>query len=150
MSLKESINEKLKAAMKAVNEDEKRVFRLILAAAKLAEVENRASLDDTALLNVIQKEIKIRREALESAEAGHREDLIALNKREITILEGLLPKQLTEQELSVLAQQTIDELGASNPADTGRVMKALLPKVQGRASGEQVSQIVRQLLQKSS
>lgn len=150
MSLKESINEKLKAAMKAVNEDEKRVFRLILAAAKLAEVENRASLDDTALLNVIQKEIKIRREALESAEAGHREDLIALNKREITILEGLLPKQLTEQELSVLAQQTIDELGAANPADTGRVMKALLPKVQGRASGEQVSQIVRQLLQKSS
>lgn len=150
MNLKESINEKLKIAMKAGNDDEKRVFRLILAAAKMAEVESHANLDDTALLNVIQKEIKIRRESLESAEAGHRNDLIANNQREIAILEGLLPKQLTEEELTAIAKQTIEELGASGPADTGKVMKLLLPKVQGRASGDKVSLIVRQLLQKPS
>lgn len=150
MNLKESINEKLKIAMKAQNDDEKRVYRLILAAAKLAEVENQSSLDDTAFLNIVQKEIKIRREALESAESGRREDLIALNQREIAILEGLLPKQLTEQELTNLVKQTIEELDASGPADTGKVMKNLIPKVQGRASGDKVSQIVRQLLQKLS
>lgn len=150
MNLKESINEKLKIALKAGNDDEKRVFRLILASVKLAEVENQTSLDDTALLNVIQKEIKIRKESLESAEAGHRENLIAVYQREIAILEGLLPKQLTDDELTIMAKQTIKELGASGPADTGKVMKTLMPKVQGRASGDKVSQVVRQLLQISS
>ncbi len=150
MSLKESINEKLKIAMRAGNDDEKRVFRLILAASKLAEVESQTSLDDSAFLNIVQKEIKIRREALESAETGHREDLIAINKREIAILESLLPKQLSDEELIVLVKQTIEELGASGPADTGKVMKALMPKVQGRASGDKVSQAVRQFLQKPS
>src|SRR5574340_229885 len=150
MSLKESINEKLKIAMRAGNDDEKRVFRLILAASKLAEVENQASLDDSAFLNIVQKEIKIRREALESAETAHREDLTALNHREIAILEGLLPKQLSDEELTALVKETIAELGAAGPADTGKVMKSLMPKVQGRAAGDKVSQAVRQLLQKPS
>lgn len=150
MSLKESINEKLRIAMRAGNEDEKRVFRLILAASKLAEVENQASLDDSAFLNIVQKEIKIRREALEGAETAHREDLIALNQREIAILEGLLPKQLSDEELTTLVRETIAELGAVSPADTGIVMKSLMPKVQGRAAGDKVSQAVRLLLQKPS
>lgn len=150
MSLKESINEKLRIAMRAGNDDEKRVFRLILAASKLAEVENQASLDDSAFLNIVQKEIKIRREALEGAETAHREDLIALNQREIAILEGLLPKQLSDEELTTLVRETIAELGAVSPADTGKVMKSLMPKVQGRAAGDKVSQAVRQLLQKPS
>lgn len=150
MNLKETINNKLKIAMKTGDEDQKRVFRLIMAAVKLAEVENRSSLDDTGMLNIIQKEVKIRREALEGAEVAHRQDLIDIAKREIAILEELLPKQLSDEELILMANQTIEEVGATGPADTGKVMKSLMSKVQGRAAGDKVSQIVRQVLQNRS
>lgn len=150
MSLKETISEKLKSAMKEGNEDQKRVLRLILAASKLAEIENRSSLDDAAFLGIIQKEVKIRREALEGAEAAQREDLIAISKREISILEELLPTQLTDEELLLMANKIIDEIGASSLSDTGKVMKMLMPKVQGQASGDKVSLVVRQALQNRS
>ena len=150
MSLKETISEKLKIAMKEGNEDQKRVLRLILAASKLAEVENRSSLDDAAFLGIIQKEVKIRREALEGAEAAQREDLIANSKREISILEELLPTQLSDEELVLISNKIIDEIGASSLSDTGKVMKILMPNVQGRAPGDKVSLIVRQALQNRS
>lgn len=150
MSLKDTVSEKLKSAMKEGNEDQKRVLRLILAASKLAEVENRGSLDDAAYLGIIQKEVKIRREALEGAVAAQREDLIAISKREISILEELLPTQLSDEELLLMANKIIDEIGASSLSDTGKVMKILMPKVQGRAPGDKVSLIARQALQNRS
>lgn len=150
MSLKETISEKLKSAMKEGNEDQKRVLRLILAASKLAEIENRNPLDDAAFLGIIQKEVKIRREALEGAEAAQREDLIAISEREISILEELLPTQLTDEELLQMAIKIIDETGASSLSETGKVMKILMPNVQGRAPGDKVSLIVRKALQNRS
>ena len=147
MNLRETIDSKLKIAMKEGNDDQKRVFRLILASAKLAEVENRSPLDDTGLMSIIQKEVKIRREALEGAQAAHRDDLIAKNLKEISILEDLLPRQLSDDDLTALVSQIIRETGASGPADTRKIMKALMPKVQGRAAGDRVSLIVRQALQ---
>ncbi|MHB0922851.1 MAG: GatB/YqeY domain-containing protein [Bellilinea sp.] len=150
MSLKDTVSEKLKSAMKEGNEDQKRVLRLIMAASKLAEVENRGSLDDAAYLGIIQKEVKIRREALEGAVAAQREDLIAISKREISILEELLPTQLSDEELLLMANKIIDEIGASSLSDTGKVMKILMPKVQGRAPGDKVSLIARQALQNRS
>jgi len=150
MSLKETISEKLKSAMKEGNEDQKRVLRLILAASKLAEIENRSPLDDAAFLGIIQKEVKIRREALEGAKIAQREDLVAISEREISILEELLPTQLTDEELLLMAIKIIDETGASSLSDTGKVMKILLPNVQGRAPGDKVSLIVRKALQNRS
>jgi uncharacterized protein YqeY len=150
MNFREKIDADLKAAMKERNEDRKRVLRLILAAIKLAEVEKSATLDDTGIANIIQKEIKIRREALEGAEAAHREDIIAMTNQEIAILEEFLPPQLTEEELIDIATQTANELGATSPADTGRLMKVLMPRVQGRTTGDRVSQVVRQVLQNRS
>lgn len=150
MSLKDTISEKLKSAMKEGNEDQKRVLRLILAASKLAEIENRSPLDDAAFLGIIQKEVKIRREALEGAKLAQREDLVAISEREISILEGLLPTQLTDEELLLMAIKIIDETGASSLSDTGKVMKILMPNVQGRAPGDKVSLIVRKALQNRS
>jgi hypothetical protein len=147
MSLKETIEANLKAAMRASDDDRKRVLRLILAASKLAEVEKGSGLDDSALLTIIQKEVKIRREAIEGAQQAHREDLVSANQVEIAILEELLPKQMSEEELLALAVKTADEVGATSPTDTGKVMKALMPIIQGRAAGDKVSQIVRQVLQ---
>ena len=150
MTLRETIDANLKAAMKASDGDRKRVLRLILAAAKLAEVEKGSGLDDNGLLTIIQKEVKIRREAIEGAQTAHREDLIAAGNNEIAILEALLPKQMSDDELLALAVAAADEIGATSPADTGKLMKLIMPKVQGRAAGDKVSQVVRQVLQNRS
>jgi len=150
MSIKEAINENLKAAMKANDDNRKRVFRLILAAVKLAEVEKGGPLDDNALLSIIQKEIKIRREAIEGAVTANREDLIAASKNEINVLEEFLPKQISDEEITAMVIEIADQLGANSPSATGAIMKQLMPKVQGRAAGDKVSQIVRQVLQSRS
>jgi len=150
MTLKETIEADLKAAMKAGNDGRKRVLRLILAAIKLAEVEKGSGMDDSGLLSIIQKEVKIRREAIEGAQSAHREDLEIAAQQEIAILEELLPKQLSEGELLELAVAAVAEVGATSPSDTGKVMKALMPRVAGRAAGDKVSQIVRQVLQNRS
>ncbi len=147
MSIKQDIELALKDAMKAGDETRKRTYRLILASVKLAEVEAGKPLDDSATLAVIQKEIKIRRESIEGAEQARRPDLIEQTQSEIAILEGFLPKQLTDEELTELALAVIQETGAAGPADTGKVMKVLMPKIQGRAPGDRVSQIVRKVLQ---
>lgn len=147
MSIKQDIEAALKDAMKAGDETRKRTYRLILTSVKLAEVEAGKPLDDPATLAVIQKEIKIRRESIEGAEQAQRADLIAETQKEIAILEGFLPKQLSDAELTEMVQAAIRETGAAGPADTGKVMKALMPKIQGRATGERVSQAVRKVLQ---
>jgi len=150
MTLKETIEANLKAAMKAGSDDRKRVLRLILAAVKLAEIEKGAGMDDSGLLSIIQKEVKIRREAIEGAQSAHRDDLISAAQQEIAILEELLPKQLSDVELLELVNAAVTEVGATTLTDTGKVMKAIMPRVQGRAAGDKVSQIVRQVLQSSS
>jgi uncharacterized protein YqeY len=147
MTLKETIESNLKAAMKAGKDDQKRVLRLILAAVKLAEVEKGSSMDDSGLLSIVQKEVKIRREAIEGAQTAHRDDLVAAAQREILILEELLPKQLSDADLFSLVEAAATEVGATTLNDTGKVMKAVMPKVQGRAAGDKVSQVVRQVLQ---
>lgn len=147
MSIKQNIEAELKDAMRAGDETRKRTYRLILSSIKLAEVEAGKPLDDNATLAVIQKEIKIRRESIEGAEQAHRADLIAETQKEIAILEAFLPKQLSDAELAEMITAAIKETGAANPADVGKVMKVLMPKIQGRATGERVSQAVRKVLQ---
>jgi len=147
MSLEEKLNHDLKEAMKAKDETRKRVLRLALLAVKLATVEKQEELDDGDVLSILQKEVKARQETIEDAEKAERQDLIETAKAETAILEEYLPEGLTPEELEALIKETIAEVGASSMADMGNVMKAVMPKVQGRADGGQVNQLVRQLLQ---
>lgn len=148
MDIKTQLNEAMKQAMKANNEVTKRTTRMTLAAIKQAEVDRQTTLDDAAVISLLQKEIKNRREALEEAKKANRPDLIADNEAEIKVLEAFLPKAMSADKLRALAQAVVAETGAASPADMGKVMKVLMPKVAGRAAGDQVSAIVKELLTK--
>jgi uncharacterized protein YqeY len=111
-------------------------------------VDKRTELDDTAVTNLIQKEVKNRREALEEAKKANRTDLVEANQAEINVLQAFLPKAMPAEELRTIVQAAIAETGAASPADMGRVMKTVMPKVAGRAPNDMVSATVRELLQK--
>lgn len=138
----------LKDAMRSGDEMRKQNVRMVLSAIKFNEIEKGARLDEAGVIAAVQKEIKSRQEALQDAQKANRTDLVERNRAEIAFLETFLPQQLSEEELAALAREAITEVGASAPADMGKVMKALMPKVQGRATGDQVSQAVRKALQK--
>ena len=148
MTLKTQLNESMKDAMKSGDEVRKRTVRMVLAAVKQVEVDKRVELDDVAVINLIQKEMKNRRESLEEAKKANRPDLIEANEAEIKVLEAFLPKAMPADELRALVQAAIAETGASSPADMGKVMKIVMAKVAGRAPNDMVSATVRELLQK--
>lgn len=148
MDIKEKLTEAMRQAMRANDDVSRRTTRMVLAAIKLAEVEKQATLDDTAVMGLLQKEIKNRREAIEEARKADRSDLIGENEAEIKVLEGFLPKAMSSEDLRALVQAAIAETGATAPADMGKVMKALMPQVAGRAAGDQVSSMVKELLGK--
>jgi uncharacterized protein len=118
-----------------------------LAAIKQMEIDKQVTLDEAGVIGILQKEMKNRRESLEEAKKAERADLITAAEAEIKILEDYLPQAMDPAELTALAQAAIAEMGATSPADMGKVMKVLLPRVAGRAPNDQVSQTVRQLLQ---
>jgi len=125
----------------------KRTIRMILTSIKLLEVEKRIKLlDESTILSIIQKEIKIRKEAIQDAKNANRLELVQDNLDEIAVLEEYLPKQLTEVEISEIAKSVINDVQAKNVADMGKVMKELIPRIQGRASNDMISLIVRKLL----
>lgn len=147
MALKADLEQALRDAMRSGDTVRKNTMRMALSAVKEAEVQKKAELDDSAILALLQKEIKARQEALAEAEKAKRADLAENAKAEIKVLEGYLPQALSAQELEDIVHAAIAEVGATTPADMGKVMKAVLPKVQGRADGGQVSQLVRAKLQ---
>jgi uncharacterized protein YqeY len=148
MDLKSQLSEAMKQAMKSGDEVRKRTTRFALANIKQAEVDKQTTLDDAAVISLLQKEIKNRREAVDEAKKANREDLIANNEAEIKVLESFLPEAMSADELRTLAQAAIAETGASSPTDMGKVMKILVPKVAGRAAGNQISAVVKELLTK--
>ena len=148
MSIKSQLDDSMKDAMRSGDEVRKRTVRMVLAAVKQVEVDKRIELDDMAVMSLIQKEIKNRREALEEAKKANRPDLVEANEAEIKVLEVYLPKAMPADELRALVQAAINETGAASPADMGKVMKLVLPRVAGRAPNDVVSATVRELLQK--
>ena len=148
MSIKTQLNDSMKEAMKSGDEVRKRTVRMALAAVKQAEVDKRIELDDTAVMSLLQKEVKNRREALEEAKKANRTDLMEANEAEINVLQSFLPKAMPAEELRALVEAAIAETGAASPADMGKVMKIVMPKVAGRAPNDMVSVTVRELLQK--
>lgn len=147
METRQKLQTALKDAMRSGDNMRKETVRMVMSAIKLSEVEKGTTLDEAGIMAVLQKEVKSRQEALQEAQKANRPDLIQHANDEIAFLETFLPKQLSSDELSALVRETIQEVGASNPADMGKVMKALMPKLQGRATGNQVSQAVREQLQ---
>ena len=147
MTIKTQLNDSMTNAMRSGDEIRKRTVRMVLAAVKQAEVDKRLELDDTAIMNLIQKEVKNRRESLEEARKANRADLIESNEAEIKVLEAFLPKAMPAEELRALVQAAITETGAAGPADMGKVMKTVMPKVAGRAPNDMVSASVKELLQ---
>lgn len=146
MSIKSQIEDELIDAMRSGDQLRKRTLRMVLSAFKLTEVDKGIPLDDATSVAILQKEIKSRRETILDAERAGRPDLVSEAEAEITLLETYLPAQLTQQELESMAQTAITEVGATSAREMGQVMKVLMPRVQGRAEGSQVSQVVRQLL----
>lgn len=148
MDIKTKLNDSVKDAMKSGDEVRKRTVRAVLAAIKQVEVDKRISLDDMAVIALIQKEIKNCREAIEEAKKANRSDLIENNEAEIKILQTFLPQAMSAEELRALVQSAIAETGAVAPNDMGKVMKVVVPKVAGRAPNEMISTTVKELLTK--
>jgi len=146
MSIKEELTQSLKDGMRSKNETQKRTVRMALAAVKNVEIDQRTELDDDAIVAILQKEVKMRRETIEGAEQAGRDDLIAEAEAEIAVLEGFLPKGLSTEELEAIIAEAIAEVGATSMREMGQVMQAVMPKVRGRADGKEVNQIVRKLL----
>jgi uncharacterized protein YqeY len=148
METKAKLESALKEAMKAGDDVRKRTIRMALAAIRQQEIDRQVQLDEAAVLAILQKEIKTRKEAVEEARKAERADLVAAAEAEIAVVETFLPKAMSADELAALVDAAIAETGAAAPTDMGKVMKALMPKVAGRAPGDQVSAAVRQRLQK--
>ena len=146
MNLKEQLQHDLQDAMRARDEQRKLALRMVLTAMQLAEVEQRGELSDPAIVEVIRKEVRRREDALEMVREAGRTDMIAEDEAQVAILRSYLPQLLTEEEIKVIAQEVIAETQATSPAEMGKVMKLIMPKVQGKADGRMVSQVVRDLL----
>ena len=146
MDTKQKLEAALKNAMRSDDKLAKNTLRLALSSIKLAEVEKGQSLDDLTIIMILQKEVKSRQETIREAKKAGREDLIQQNEQEITLLEKYLPKTMPEDELALLAEKVIAEIGANSISDMGKVMKNLMPRLEGRASGDQASRLVRKIL----
>jgi len=146
MSLKHQITEDMKSAMKAGEKDRLKVVRLILAAIKQVEVDQRVELDDPGVLAVLNKMVKQRRDSVEQFEKGNREDLAAIERDEIAVLETYLPEQLSADDLAALVDEVIAATGAESIRDMGKVMGQIKAKAAGRADMGAVSATVKERL----
>ncbi|WP_138493270.1 GatB/YqeY domain-containing protein [Paenibacillus pinistramenti] len=147
MNLSERLNEDMKQAMRNQEKFKLTTIRMVRATIKNLEIDLKRSLNDDEVLDILSREIKQRKDALQDFIKAGRDDLAENLNAEIDIIARYLPEQLTEEEIKVIVQQTIQETGASSKADMGKVMSALMPKVKGRAEGKLVNQAVQQLLQ---
>ena len=147
MNLSERLNEDMKQAMKSKDKHLLSTIRMVRSTIKNLEIDLKRTLDDNEVLDILSREIKQRKDALQEFEKAGRDDLVANANAEIEIIGKYLPEQLSEEEIKVIVQQTIQETGASSKAEMGKLMSALMPKVKGRADGKLVNQVVQQFLQ---
>ena len=146
MSIKDTLTNDMKEAMKAKEKDRLAVIRMVRGAIKQIEIDSKKELDDEAVIGVISKEVKMRKDSVEEFKKGGREDLVAKTEAEIAVLMPYLPQQLSEDEIRSLVQAAVEQVGTSSPKDMGKVMGVLMPKVKGRADGKLVNTIVKEAL----
>jgi uncharacterized protein YqeY len=146
VSLRNRLDEELKAAMRSSDAMRRDSLRMVLAAVQKSEKEGKHELVDDEMLGILTRELKVRRESVDTFRAGGREDLVAKEEAAIAVVSEFMPQPLSESELKALVEQAIAETGAASPRDMGKVMGWLSPKTRGRADGKVVSQLVTQLL----
>ena len=146
MSLKEKLQEDRKSSMKNKDTVKKSVVTLIRAAIKQHEVDNRVELADDAIIDIISKQLKQRKDSLAEFVKANRDDLVEETKSEIQVLEGYLPQQLSEEELEKIVIETIAEVGATSMKDMGKIMATIKPKTAGRADGRKINELVKKNL----
>ncbi len=133
MSLKDTLQADMKAALKGGEKERLKVVRMVLAAIKQQEIDQRTELDDAALLGIVTKMVKQRRDSITQFNQGGRADLAAAEEAEIAVLEAYLPEQLSDDEINTLIDEAIASTGASSMRDMGKVMGILKQKIEGRA-----------------
>ena len=146
MSLKARISEDMKSAMKAKETARLAAIRLLLAAIKQKEVDERAELDDAAVNAVIEKLVKQRKDSVTQYEAAGRQDLADAEKAEITVLSAYLPEKMSSEETAAAVAAAVAETGAKGPADMGKLMGVLKPRLAGKADMAEVSKLVKAAL----
>ena len=146
MSLKQRLTDDMKAAMKSGDKHSLGVIRLINAAIKQREVDERIELDDTAVIAILDKMIKQRGDSVTQYTAGAREDLAAIEREEIVVIERYVPAKMDAASITAAIEAAITETGAAGPADMGKLMGVLKPKLAGQADMGQVSALVKQRL----
>ena len=143
MALRDQLNEDIKASMKAREAEKLGALRLLLAAVKQREVDERITLDDTAVISVIEKMVKQRKDSIAQFEKAQRQDLADKEKYEISVLQAYMPQQLSEAEVAAIVAEAVASTGAKAPSDMGKVMGAVKPKVAGRADMGKVSALIK-------
>lgn len=157
MSLKEQLDFDLRAAMRAGDEVRKSTLRMLITAVRNAEIPSesagegstapsRLSLDDAAVLDVIRKEVKQRRDSIEMYSKANRPDLVAKEEGEVAILTTYLPQQMSRDEIAAVAREIIARLGAGGAADKGKVMPVIMGELRGKAEGRDINAVVTELL----
>jgi uncharacterized protein YqeY len=150
MSLQTDIESAMRAAMKARDAVRVSTLRLAMAAAHNRQIELGHALTDAEVIEVLDRQVKQRRESIELYRKGGRPELADAEEAELAVLREFLPEPLTDAELERLAREAVAATGAQGPADMGRVMGALVPQTKGRADGKAVSELVRRLLSEES
>ena len=146
MDTKTQLNNAMKEAMRAKDKVAKRTLTMVRAAIQQTEKDHREELDDSAVLAILQKELKSREETIAEAKKAGRDDLVADTEEEIIILKQYLPEAMSAEDLRVLASEVIAEVEAITIRDMGKVIKVIVPRVAGRASGGDISNVVKELL----
>jgi uncharacterized protein YqeY len=148
MSLKQQITEDMKAAMRAKETARLGAIRLLLAAMKQREVDERIELTDADVVAIIEKMLKQRRDSISQYKAANRQDLVDVEEFEVTVLQGYMPQQLSEAEVAAAIAEAIVATGAAGPQDMGKVMGVVKPKLAGRADMGKVSALIKAQLSK--
>ena len=143
MTLKEQLTQDMKSAMKQKEQVRLSTIRLVRSAIKNREIELGKELDDADVVKVISTAVKQRKEAIEQFTKGGREELAEKEQAELKVLEVYLPQQLGEEELAALVKEAVEAVNATSMKDMGKVMKEIMPKVQGRADGKIINQMVK-------
>ena len=147
MNLYKRLEDDMKGALKGGDTIKLSVLRMVISAVKMLEIEkNIKEPDEADVLQILQKQIKQRKESITQFEKGNRQDLVDKEAAELKILESYMPKQLSEEELTAVIKDAIAETGAAVKADMGKVMKVVMGKVAGKADGKSVNQILLRFL----
>ena len=150
MTLQEKLLDDLKESMRKGDSTRRSAIRYLRSAIHDEEIARRSTLDDEAVIGVLSKQAKQRRDSIEAFKEGHRDDLVEKEAAELAIITEYLPDQMSEEEIASLAKQAIDDLGATGPQEMGKVMGRLMPEVKGKADGKAVSAVVSNLLRGST